>query len=55
MIIAMPLALSTAPLQIRSASPSGRQMPRWSQWPSTITASPLRPRPGRRAITLLDV
>ena len=29
---ATPLALSTAPLQIRSASPSGRQVPKWSQW-----------------------
>ena len=38
-IIAMPLALSTAPLQIRSASPSGRQIPKWSQWASSSTLS----------------
>ena len=39
----MPLALSTAPLQIRSAAPSGRQRPKWSQWARSSRLSPVAP------------
>ena len=51
--VAMPLALSTAPLQIRSGAPSGRQVPKWSQWPRKSRLSPLLPLPRIRPMTLL--